>query len=147
MLFIVYFAATCVFWRTAGAQISDQEHLESQIIVTKNTEYRVRAFSNKSQLIRTFGGRENLDSQLTYPLCRDDVLPEVQLSKPPSHGTARLVVGKTQPLYCPNLVKGIVLLYKPAPGFIGRDKFTVERKGGYRSKGLDKGFTLGGTVR
>jgi hypothetical protein len=147
MLIVAYFGATWVLWRNAAAQIPDQEHLENQITVTRNTEYRVRAFSNKSQLTHTFGGRENLVSQLTYPLCRDDVLPEVRLSKPPSHGTVRLVVGKTQPLYCPNLIRGIVLFYKPAAGFVGRDKFTVERKGDYRSNGLDQEFTFVVTVK
>jgi len=54
MLIIGYFVATCVYWRNAGAQISDQEYLEDQITVTRNTEYRVRAFSNKSQLTHIF---------------------------------------------------------------------------------------------
>lgn len=121
--------------------------MERQVTVTRDTERRVYSFSDKSQKINTWGSRDNLDAKVLNPYCQTDTLPEIRLLKLPSHGETRFSIGKTQPPQCPNLIEGIVVFYKPAAGFVGRDQFIVQRKGDYRSNGLDREFTFVVTVQ
>jgi hypothetical protein len=56
--------------------------------------------------------------------------PTLEIIAPPMHGTVRLVtadVGIPKGSGCSNSVYGLVILYTPAPGFVGQDQFTYNR--------------------
>jgi hypothetical protein len=144
-LVLAFFVATCFVPIGATAQIQDQEHKVYQITVTIDTERRIYSWSNQLQSLHTFGGRGGLTTTPSY--CSTESFPEMQILHPPLHGTIRLSTGNTLPPYCPNWIKGIVVFYKPALGFVGRDQFTVQRKGDWRSNGLDREFTFVVTVQ
>ena len=53
--------------------------------------------------------------------------PTLDITVPPKHGTVRFVtgdVGIPEGSGCSNSVYGRMILYTPAPGFIGQDQFT-----------------------
>ena len=64
-----------------------------------------------------------------YQQCTPNGIPALELVTPPKHGTVRFVVaelGVPKGSGCMNSVYGQAILYRPAPGFIGRDRFTYD---------------------
>jgi hypothetical protein len=62
-------------------------------------------------------------------LCMARYIPTLELVTPPSHGTVRFDtadVGVPKGTGCSNSVTGTVVLYQPAPGFVGPDQFTYK---------------------
>jgi hypothetical protein len=62
-----------------------------------------------------------------YQQCTPNGIPALQLVKPPKHGTVRFVVadlGIPNGSGCTNSVYGQAVMYRPDPGFVGRDRFT-----------------------
>jgi hypothetical protein len=60
-------------------------------------------------------------------LCTSNGVPALELVTPPKHGTVRLVLadlGIPKGSGCKNSVYGQAVMYRPDPGFIGRDRFT-----------------------
>jgi hypothetical protein len=56
--------------------------------------------------------------------------PALEIISAPSHGTVRFVqgdVGIPEGSGCSNSIYGVVVLYQPAPGFVGTDQFTYNR--------------------
>jgi hypothetical protein len=56
--------------------------------------------------------------------------PTLEITAPPMHGTVRFDtadVGIPKGSGCRNSVYGVVILYTPAPGFVGQDQFTLNR--------------------
>jgi hypothetical protein len=56
--------------------------------------------------------------------------PTLEITAPPMHGTVRFDtadVGIPKGSGCSNSVYGAVILYTPAPGFVGEDRFTLNR--------------------
>jgi hypothetical protein len=67
-----------------------------------------------------------------YQLCTPNGVPALELVEPPKHGTVRFVVadlGIPQGSGCKNSVYGQAVMYQPAPGFVGRDRFTYKVPG------------------
>ena len=59
--------------------------------------------------------------------CLSRGTPTLEITAPPMHGTVRFVpadVGIPEGSGCSNSVYGLVILYTPAPGSVGRDQFT-----------------------
>ena len=53
--------------------------------------------------------------------------PDIQIVTQPSHGSARIApanIGIPPGSGCVNSVFGLVVLYRPVPGFVGEDRFT-----------------------
>jgi hypothetical protein len=64
-----------------------------------------------------------------YQQCTPNGIPALELVTPPKHGTVRFVVadlGVPKGSGCMNSVYGQAILYRPAPGFVGRDRFTYD---------------------
>jgi hypothetical protein len=62
-----------------------------------------------------------------YEQCTPNGVPALELEKPPKHGTVRFVVadlGVPKGSGCMNSVYGQAVMYRPDPGFVGRDRFT-----------------------
>jgi hypothetical protein len=62
-----------------------------------------------------------------YQQCTPNGVPALQLVRPPKHGTVRFVVadlGVPKGSGCTNSVYGQAVMYRPDPGFVGRDRFT-----------------------
>jgi hypothetical protein len=62
-----------------------------------------------------------------YQLCTPNGVPALELVTPPKHGTVRFVVadlGIPKGSGCKNSVYGEAVMYRPDPGFVGRDRFT-----------------------
>jgi hypothetical protein len=62
-----------------------------------------------------------------YQLCTPNGVPALELVTPPKHGAVRFVVadlGIPKGSGCKNSVYGQAVMYQPAPGFVGRDRFT-----------------------
>ena len=62
-----------------------------------------------------------------YQQCTPNGIPALELVTPPKHGTVRFVVaelGVPKGSGCMNSVYGQAILYRPAPGFVGKDQFT-----------------------
>jgi hypothetical protein len=58
--------------------------------------------------------------------------PRLEITAPPMHGTVRFAtgdVGIPEGSGCRNSVYGVLILYTPAPGFVGQDQFTYDRVG------------------
>ena len=56
--------------------------------------------------------------------------PTLEITAPPMPGTVRFAtadVGIPKGSACGNSVYGTVILYTPAPGFVGQDQFTINR--------------------
>jgi hypothetical protein len=56
--------------------------------------------------------------------------PTLDISTPPKHGSVRFATGDVsipEGSGCRNSVYGVVILYTPAPGFVGQDQFTYNR--------------------
>ena len=54
-------------------------------------------------------------------------IPVLELVTPPKHGTVRFVttdVGVPRGSGCNNSVNGQAVMYRPDPGFVGKDRFT-----------------------
>jgi hypothetical protein len=67
-----------------------------------------------------------------YQLCTPNGVPALELVEPPRHGTVRFVVadlGIPQGSGCKNSVYGQAVMYQPAPGFVGRDRFIYKVPG------------------
>ena len=59
--------------------------------------------------------------------CSPNGIPALELVTPPKHGTVRFVVadlGVPKGSGCINSVYGQAVLYRPDPGFVGKDRFT-----------------------
>ena len=59
--------------------------------------------------------------------CSPNGIPALELVTPPKHGTVRFVVtdlGVPKGSGCINSVYGQAVLYRPDPGFVGKDQFT-----------------------
>jgi hypothetical protein len=59
--------------------------------------------------------------------CSPNGIPALELVTPPKHGTVRFVaadLGVPKGSGCINSVYGQAVLYRPDPGFVGRDQFT-----------------------
>jgi hypothetical protein len=59
--------------------------------------------------------------------CSPNGIPALELVTPPKHGTVRFVVadlGVPKGSGCINSVYGQAVLYRPEPGFVGRDQFS-----------------------
>ncbi len=64
-----------------------------------------------------------------YQQCTPNGIPALELVTPPKHGTVRFVVadlGVPKGSGCMNSVYGQAILYRPAPGFVGRDRLTYD---------------------
>ena len=62
--------------------------------------------------------------------CQSRGTPALEIISAPSHGTVRFVqgdVGIPEGSGCSNSIYGVVVLYQPAPGFVGTDQFTYHR--------------------
>lgn len=62
--------------------------------------------------------------------CESRGTPTLEIVAPPMHGTVRFDtadVGIPKGSGCSNSVYGTVILYTPAPGFVGQDQFTLNR--------------------
>jgi hypothetical protein len=62
-----------------------------------------------------------------YQQCMPNGVPALELVTPPKHGTVRFVVadlGIPKGSGCTNSVYGQAVMYRPDPGFLGRDRFT-----------------------
>jgi hypothetical protein len=62
--------------------------------------------------------------------CSSRGTPTLETTAPPMHGTLRFNtadVGIPKGSGCSNSVYGTVILYTPAPGFVGQDQFTLNR--------------------
>ncbi len=62
-----------------------------------------------------------------YEQCTPNGVPALELVTPPKHGTVRFVVadlGVPKGSGCMNSVYGQAVMYRPDPGFVGRDRFT-----------------------
>ena len=61
-----------------------------------------------------------------YQLCTPNGVPALELVTPPKHGSVRFVVadlGIPKGSGCINSVYGKAVLYRPNPGYVGKDKF------------------------
>jgi hypothetical protein len=59
--------------------------------------------------------------------CSPNGIPALELVTPPKHGTVRFVeadLGVPRGSGCINSVYGKAVLYRPNPGFVGKDEFT-----------------------
>jgi len=59
--------------------------------------------------------------------CSPNGVPALELVRPPKHGTVRFVfadLGVPKGSGCINSVYGDTVLYRPNPGFVGKDQFT-----------------------
>jgi hypothetical protein len=59
--------------------------------------------------------------------CTVSFVPVLELVTPPKHGTVRFVttdVGVPRGSGCNNSVNGQAVMYRPDPGFVGKDQFT-----------------------
>jgi hypothetical protein len=59
--------------------------------------------------------------------CSPNGIPALELVTPPKHGTVRFVaadLGVPKGSGCINSVYGQAVLYRPDPGFVGKDQFT-----------------------
>ena len=59
--------------------------------------------------------------------CSPNGVPALELVTPPKHGTVRFVfadLGVPKGSGCINSVYGEAVMYRPDPGFVGRDRFT-----------------------
>ena len=59
--------------------------------------------------------------------CTPNGIPALELVTPPKHGTVRFVfadLGVPKGSGCINSVYGQAVMYRPDPGFVGRDQFT-----------------------
>jgi len=59
--------------------------------------------------------------------CSPNGIPALELVTPPQHGTVRFVfadLGVPKGSGCINSVYGQAVLYRPNPGFVGKDRFT-----------------------
>ena len=62
--------------------------------------------------------------------CQSRGTPALEIIFAPSRGTVRFVqgdVGIPEGSGCSNSIYGVVVLYQPAPGFVGVDQFTYNR--------------------
>jgi hypothetical protein len=62
--------------------------------------------------------------------CSSRGTPTLEITAPPKHGTVRFVpadVGIPEGSGCRNSVYGVMILYTPAPGFVGQDQLTYTR--------------------
>jgi hypothetical protein len=62
--------------------------------------------------------------------CQSRGTPALEIISAPLHGTVRFVqgdVGIPEGSGCSNSIYGVVVLYQPAPGFVGTDQFTYNR--------------------
>jgi hypothetical protein len=80
-------------------------------------------------------------------LCHLEDLPNVQILKPPSHGTARLGKGQSKVRDCPNILPSIVVFYKPDANFSGKDELIVSKTADYWSNGNDRQTIIAITVQ
>jgi hypothetical protein len=95
---------------------SDAPGTKLRRVVVRDTETMVASASQ----YRTHEGEG-------YQLCTPNGVPALQLVEPPKHGTVRFVVadlGIPKGSGCKNSVYGQAVMYQPAPGFVGRDRFT-----------------------
>ena len=86
-------------------------------LVPRDTEARVSADANVRR-------------QEGSGLCSPNGIPVLELVTPPKHGTVRFVtadIGIPRGSGCTNSVYGQAVLYRPDPGFVGRDLFTYSR--------------------
>jgi len=61
--------------------------------------------------------------------CSPNGIPALELVRPPKHGTVRFVfadLGVPKGSGCINSVYGQAVMYRPDPGFVGRDRFTYD---------------------
>jgi len=59
--------------------------------------------------------------------CTPNGLPALEVVTPPKHGTVRFVttdIGIPRGSGCSNSLWGQAVMYRPDPGFVGRDQFT-----------------------
>ena len=59
--------------------------------------------------------------------CSPKSIPALELVSQPKHGTVRFVfadLGVPKGSGCPNSVYGQAVMYRPDPGFVGKDQFT-----------------------
>jgi len=108
-----------VSWGLAGGQPawsqSDAQPAVFRQTVARDTETRVASLSN----IKVYDGTA----------CMTRFIPTVELVTAPQHGTVRFDtadVGAPKGSGCNNSVTGTVVLYRPNPGFIGKDQFTYK---------------------
>jgi hypothetical protein len=62
--------------------------------------------------------------------CQSRGTPALEIISAPSHGAVRFVqgdVGIPEGSGCSNSIYGVVVLYQPAPGFVGTDRFTYNQ--------------------
>src|SRR6516162_1841681 len=59
--------------------------------------------------------------------CTPSAIPALELATPPEHGAVRFIdadLGIPKGSGCINSVYGKAILYRPNPGFVGKDRFT-----------------------
>lgn len=76
---------------------------------------------NKETLLFTSTRFENSGA-----FCVSRGIPTLTLSVPPRNGTARIGETDATPKGCPNAIRVNGVFYRPNPGFIGADTFTVD---------------------
>ena len=62
--------------------------------------------------------------------CQSRGTPALEIVSAPSHGTLRFVQGDVripEGSGCSNSIYGVVVLYQPAPSFVGTDQFTYNQ--------------------
>ena len=97
---------------------SDVAETKLRRVVLRDTETMVASASQ----YRTHEGEG-------YQLCTPNGVPALELVTPPKHGTVRFVVadlGIPKGSGCKNSVYGQAVMYRPEPGFVGRDRFTYK---------------------
>jgi len=138
-----FFFVTCLADCSVTAQPDTRKY---EITVPRDTESRVLSLRNYSRPLANRGSESaGLPDNRLY--CRPEDLPKVPILMQPSHGTVRLGKGRSKLPDCPDLLPAIVVFYKPAAGFSGRDDLIVEQEGDYWTNGNDRQAVIAITVQ
>jgi hypothetical protein len=86
-------------------------------------QWNERAASGRESPIFYFYAYQGISASL----CTGFGLPPVKLVEPPQNGAARIAETDFIPKGCPNPIKATGIFYRPNPGFVGTDRFTVEK--------------------
>jgi hypothetical protein len=84
-------------------------------IVPRDSDTRVSWFAN---------WRRNANGN-----CSARFIPSLELVIPPAHGVVRFVteeLGLLPRTGCNNPFYGVAVMYRPSPGFVGEDRFTIK---------------------
>ena len=98
-------------WGQSGAQGTKQRRVvppDTETMVSSASRFRYREGEGQRQ-------------------CSPNGTPALELVSPPRHGTVRFIdadLGVPRGSGCINSVYGKAVLYRPDPGFVGKDRFT-----------------------